>query len=197
MGDYFERIVDVEVGADEAAASAALMVDWMVSRGWLTRESSGAAMYSRQVAEGYVPGADWGQIAHDWGADWVPGPVAVVAGRAAHHPGQGETEPSAAKCPGCGDTAVVIDYPNRWEADPAVWQPFSIAIDTWRQTGDATVTCRTCAAPSQVTAWSFADGFALGALAFDFWGWPPLTESFVAEFATRLGHRIVHHSGKF
>ncbi|WP_067861160.1 hypothetical protein [Nocardia shimofusensis] len=197
MGDYFERIVDVEVGADGAGALAEQMIDWMVSRGRLSRETSRERMYSLQVDEGYVPGPEWAQITQRWGEDWMPGPVAVIVGRFAHYPGQGEVEPSAAHCPHCRTATVIIDYPQRWKADAAVWQPFSDAIHAWQNTGAGAATCAACATTSPITSWQWADDFALGALAFDFWGWPPLTDDFVTEFGARLGHRIVHHTGKF
>ncbi|MCP2315788.1 hypothetical protein APR12_001121 [Nocardia amikacinitolerans] len=197
MGDYFERIVDLEVTSADAGTLAERMVGWMVSRRWLLREMSRNAMYSLQVDEGYVPGPDWSQITQDWGADWVPGPVAVIVGRHDHYPGQGCIEPASAVCPRCRATTVIIDYPERWEADAAVWQPFSDAIDAWKQSGTGAAICPSCTTPSPITTWQWADGFALGALAFDFWGWPPLTEDFRTEFAARLGHRIEHHTGKF
>ncbi|MGW2660678.1 hypothetical protein ACWCW7_06905 [Nocardia tengchongensis] len=197
MGDYFERIVDLDVTSAEATTLAEHMVDWMVSRRWLLRETSRDAMYSSQVDEGYVPGADWPQVTENWGADWIPGPVAVIVGRHDHYSGRGYIEPASAVCPLCQDTTSIIDYPEEWEADPAVWQPFSDAIDAWKQTGTGAAICPSCTAPSPITVWQWADDFALGSLAFDFWSWPPLTEDFITEFAGRLGHRIKHQIGKF
>ncbi|MFE6923157.1 hypothetical protein ACFVAV_19165 [Nocardia sp. NPDC057663] len=197
VGDYFERIVDLEVTSADAGTLAERMVDWMVSRGWLLREMSGDTMYSLQVDEGYVPGPARSQITHEWGADWISGPVAVIVGRDAHYSGRGMIEPSSAECPRCAATTVIIDYPQRWEADATVWQPFSDAIDAWKETGAGSATCVSCAVTSPITEWRWADGFALGALAFDFWGWPPLTDEFVTEFGVRLGHRTEHHTGKF
>ncbi|MFE3317457.1 hypothetical protein [Nocardia sp. NPDC059195] len=197
MGDFFERIVDLEVSAADAGALAERMVDWMVGRGWLLRETSGAAMYSLQVDEGYVAGPEWAEIAQNWGGDWTPAPVAVIVGRNAHYSGQGEIEPAAAMCPQCQARTVIIDYPQVWEADPAVWQPFSNAIDSWKETGEGAATCATCTTTGPITSWQWADDFALGALAFDFWGWPPLTDEFVTEFTAQLGHRTEHHMGKF
>ncbi|MET9210679.1 MULTISPECIES: hypothetical protein [unclassified Nocardia] len=197
MGDFFERIIDIDVTAADAGALAARTVDWMVARGWLLRETSRDAMYSLQVDEGYRPGPEWSRITQDWGADWTPGPVAVIVGRHPHFPGQGAIEPSATDCPRCRATTVIIDYPQQWEADEAVWQPFADAIDAWRDTGSGAATCASCGTASPVTEWEWADDFALGALAFDFWGWPPLSDEFVAELGARLGHRIGHHTGKF
>ncbi|MFD3593995.1 hypothetical protein ACFWU5_14810 [Nocardia sp. NPDC058640] len=197
MGDFFERIVDLEVPDVDAGALAQRMVDWMVSRGWLLRETSGDAMYSLQVDEGYLPGPAWAEITNHWGDDWICGPVAVVVGRNAHYSGQGGIEPAGATCPQCAATTVIIDYPQAWEADPAVWQPFSDAIDSWRDSGEGSAPCTSCTTNSPITTWQWDDGFALGALAFDFWGWPPLTDEFITEFTARLGHRIEHHTGKF
>ncbi|MFD3744070.1 hypothetical protein [Nocardia sp. NPDC058633] len=197
MGDFFERIVDLEVAADDAGAVAQRMVDWMVTRGWLLRETSGEAMYSLQVDEGYVAGPEWAEIVQNWGEDWIPAPVAVIVGRNAHYSGQGAVEPATAICPQCRAATVIIDYPRAWEADPAVWQPFSEAIDAWKESGQGAVSCASCATASPIVTWKWDDGFALGTLAFDFWGWPPLTDEFIAEFTDRLGHRIEHHTGKF
>ncbi|TCJ94995.1 hypothetical protein [Nocardia alba] len=197
MGDHFERIVDLDVTAADAAASAERMVDWMVSRGWLLRETAGEGVYSLQVDEGYVAGPDRNRITQDWGDEWICAPVAVIVGRNAHYGGQGAIAPGTAKCPRCRASTVIIDYPRQWDADPAVWQPFSDAIDSWIESGDGAATCVTCATTSPITTWQWDDGFALGALAFDFWGWPPLTDDFIAEFTARLGHRVDHHTGKF
>ncbi|MFC8529276.1 hypothetical protein [Nocardia sp. NPDC057227] len=197
MGDFFERIVDVEVTAEQAATLGARMVDWMIARRLLTREMSGEAMYSLGVDKGYVAGPDWRRVTTEWGADWIPGPVAVLLGRGDHHGGQGEIEPESARCPRCQATTTIIDYPQQWEADPEVWRPFHDGIEAWKQTGTGSVTCTRCGEDAGVTEWGWPSGFALGALAFDFWGWPPLTENFVTEFGAQLGHHIEHHTGKF
>ncbi|WP_280232311.1 hypothetical protein [Nocardia cyriacigeorgica] len=197
MGDYFERIVDIEVSAEDAQATAARMLDWLVARELLTWEMSGERMYSLQVDEGHLPGSRWQQVTQDWGSDWIPGPVAVIIGREDHFGGQGESEAESATCPSCATTTVIIDYPQRWEADPEVWRPFEQAIDEWKRTGTGTVACRHCGTGHPVTEWLWPSGTALGALAFDFWSWPPLTDAFLDEFTAQLGHRTDHHTGKF
>ncbi|MFE3443587.1 hypothetical protein ACFXNW_11190 [Nocardia sp. NPDC059180] len=197
MGDFFERIVDVEVSAQDAEATATRMLDWMFSRELLSREMSGDAMYSLGVDEGYLPGPQWHQIAQEWGGDWISGPVAVTIGREDHFGGQGVGEPEWLSCPSCDTTTVIIDYPQQWVADREVWRPFEAAVGEWKEGGAGIATCRHCGTGNPVTDWLWPLGSALGALAFDFWGWPPLTDEFIAEFAAHLGHRIDHHGGKF
>ncbi|MGW4799716.1 hypothetical protein ACWEPC_45600 [Nonomuraea sp. NPDC004297] len=198
MGDYFERIVDVEVTGEEAGLLADRMVDWLVSEGLITRETSSDGMYSLQVDVGYEPGPNWARaVADSSDPSWIPGPVAVIVGRDSHVGGQGMSEADSATCPRCDTTTVIIDYPNEWEANQQVWQPFSDGIDAWKETGEGSVTCSSCEASVPVTEWLYGSGFALGALAFDFWGWPPLGVSFHAELSEQLRHRIDVHTGKF
>jgi hypothetical protein len=198
MGDYFERIVDVEATGEEAGPLAKRMVDWMVSEGLITREMSGEGVYSTTVDEGYEPGPDWAWAvqgsAETW---WQPGPVAVLVGREYHVGGQGQDEAASATCPRCDAKTVIIDYPERFEADEEAWRPFRNGIAAWKETGEGSVVCPVCRASVPVTEWQFDSGFALGALAFDFWGWPPLSDSFLAEFRRELGHRTEEQSGKF
>jgi hypothetical protein len=48
-----------------------------------------------------------------------------------------------------------------------------------------------------VTEWQWDLNFVVGALAFDFWGWPPLSVSFCVEFSRQLRHRTEEQTGKF
>ncbi|MCX4823883.1 hypothetical protein OG883_29215 [Streptomyces sp. NBC_01142] len=195
MGDFFQRIVDVEVTQEEAGPLAERMVDWLVAEGVITREMSGDAVYSLTVDEGHVPGPNWARAVSD--PSWEPAPVAVVVGRDYHVGGQGEDEAEWANCPRCDTKTVIIDYPESFEADDEVWQPFEDGIAAWKETGEGSAVCSACGVPVPITEWEWSWGFALGALAFDFWGWPPLDDSFVAEFGKQLGHRTDEHSGKF
>ncbi|MET9593629.1 hypothetical protein ABZY45_22290 [Streptomyces sp. NPDC006516] len=198
MGDFFQRVVDLEVTGEEAGPLAGRMVDWMVAEGIITREMTKDAMYSLFADLGHEPGPDWARAVADASdPTWLPGPVAVVVGRHHHVGGQGQDVADAATCPRCGTRTVVIDYPQSFEPDEEVWQPFRAGIETWRATGRGDVTCPACAVPVPVTEWEFGPEFDLGALAFDFWGWPPLSVRFLAEFRARLGHRTEEQSGKF
>lgn len=198
MGDYFERIVDVEATSEEAGLLAERAVGWMVAEGLITRERSSDGVYSLQVDDGYRPGPNWERaVADSSDPTWIPGPVAVIVGRDYHVGGQGMSEADSATCPRCETRTVIIDYPEEWEADQEVWQPFSDGIDMWKETGEGSVICSSCGASVPVTEWRFGSEFALGALAFDFWGWPPLNTGFHAELSKQLGHRIEVQTGKF
>ncbi|MFJ9413815.1 hypothetical protein ACIRPT_06550 [Streptomyces sp. NPDC101227] len=198
MGDFFERIVDVEVTGEEAGPLAERMVAWMVAEGLITRELSRDGVYSLTVDEGYVPGPHWARaVADSSDPTWLPGPVAVIAGRDYHVGGQGEDDAEYAVCPRCATKTVIINYPEEFEADEAVWQPFKDGIATWKETGEGSAPCPACGASVPVTEWQWELNFAVGALAFDFWGWPPLSAGFRATFSRQLGHRTVEHMGKF
>ncbi|TDC21219.1 hypothetical protein E1265_18615 [Streptomyces sp. 8K308] len=197
MADFYERIVDVEVTGEEAGSLAERMIDLMVAEDLVTRETSGEGVYSANVDVGHIPGRGWARAAEPWGSDHRPGPVAVVVGRSHHVGGQGMDEAEYAECPRCGARTVIIDYPLRFEADQEVWRPYREAIAAWRETGEGSVSCSACGASVPVTEWRWDSGFAVGALAFEFWGWPPLTDEFHEEFGRRLGHRTVIHQGKF
>ncbi|NBE52965.1 hypothetical protein [Streptomyces boluensis] len=197
MGDYFERIVDVEVTAEEAGPLAERMVDWMVAEGLITRELSGDGVFSHPVREGYVRGPNWARaVADSSNRDWLPGPVAVIVGRNYYVCGQGADEASCAVCPRCQSKTVIINYPYEFERDDEVWQPFEDGIAAWKETGEGSAPCSTCGASVPVTQWQWEPGFAVGALAFDFWDWPELSASFCATFSRQLGHRTVEHGGK-
>lgn len=198
MGDFFERIVDVEVSGEEAGPLADRMVDWLVTEGLITRETSGDGVYSLNVDEGHVPGPDWARaVADSSDPDWRPGAVAVIVGRDHHCGGQGMDEAEYAVCPRCETRTVIIGYPEECEADEEVWRPFRDGIAAWKHTGEGGVPCSACGASVPVTEWRWDSGFAVGALAFDFWGWPPLSAGFRAEFSRRLGHRTAEQTGKF
>ncbi|MFF4251495.1 hypothetical protein ACFY1L_09825 [Streptomyces sp. NPDC001663] len=197
MGDHFQRIVDVEVSVDEAGPLAARTVEWLVEQGVITRELSDDGVYSPSTLEGYRPGPDWQRAVAVPEAAWPPGPLAVMAGRDYYVEGQGTDEADHATCPRCTSRTVITDYPESFEPDEEVWRPFRDAVDAWKATGEADVTCPACGTAVPITEWDFGSGFLLGALAFDFWGWPPLADGFVAELGRQLGHRTEQHTGKF
>ncbi|MEV6330127.1 hypothetical protein [Streptomyces sp. NPDC051909] len=196
MGDYFERIVDIDATAEEAGPLADRVVDWLVAEGVITRAPDSTGMYSRYADEGYAPGPQWTRaIQADLGRP--PGALAVITGR--HHfvGGQGEDDAEYAVCPRCATRTTFIDYPNSIEADEPAWAPFRSAVEAWETTGTGEATCPACATPSPITDWEWGDPYVLGTVCFEFWGWPPLSDAFVVDLTARLGHRTAQHMGKF
>ncbi len=193
MGDFFERIVDIEVEQDDAGPLARELVDWLVGEGVVTRELTRDGVYSMQAEHGHVPGPNWAAAVD--GPGWEPGPVAVIVGRSSYCGGQGFAEAGYAECPHCDTRVTIFDYPQL-EPDYVAWQPFSRAIEEWEQSGTAVVHCTTCNRDVALRDWEWDDGFALGSLALDFWGWSPLSDDFVERIRRRLGHRINRHMGK-
>lgn len=197
MGDYFERIVDVEVTSEDAEPLAERMVDWMVTEGLITRELSSDRVFSHPVDKGYVRGPNWARaVADSSNPDWLPGPVAVIVGRAHYVGGQGVDAAACAVCPRCQSETVIINYPVEFEESDEIWQPFKDGIADWKETGAGNAPCATCGASVPVTQWQWEANFAVGALAFDFWDWPELSDGFCETFSKQLGHRIVQHGGK-
>ncbi|MFI9001063.1 hypothetical protein [Streptomyces sp. NPDC053541] len=196
MGDYFERVVDVEATDGEAAELAARALDWLVAEGVVTRERDREGMYSPHADEGYAAGPHWTRaVQGDPG--WGPGPLAVITGRHHYAGGQGEDEPAYAVCPECAVRTTVIGYPESFVADEEVWAPFRAAVEAWERTGTGDAACPACGTASPVTRWEWCDSYALGTLCFEFWGWPPLADAFVEDLTARLGHRTARHMGKF
>lgn len=198
MGDYFERIVDLDVTAEDAPELAERMLRWMTGEGLLTRERSSEGVYSQGAGWGYVPGPKWSTAVRN--SEFVgpqAGPVAVLVGRDAYVGGQGMDEPEYARCPRCDARTVIVDYPDEFEANDEVWRPFREGIDAWRSTGRGSAPCPACGKRVAVTEWCWDHSYALGALAFDFWNWPPIADGFWTEFGRRLGHRTVVQMGKF
>ena len=85
-------------------------------------------------------------------------------------------------CPGC-----------RAEAD---WEWVSEAIGDWHAGGDGRSACPACGRSLALNDWDWDPAWAFGCLGLRFWNWPPLRPSFVAEIASRLGHRVVMVTGR-
>jgi hypothetical protein len=75
---------------------------------------------------------------------------------------------------------------------------FGSAVDTWHETGSASVDCPACAATVPLPAWIWADDIlAFAHLGFEFWNWPTLSDDFRARMTGFLdGHRTVFLQGK-
>ncbi len=193
MGDTFAVIADVEAAQTEAPALAAAVIGWLSGAGII---AAGPADCVLGDEPGYPPGPRYATAVTD--ADgWLPrlrtNGVGVCTRRSvfASH---GELGPVA--CPHCGHR-VELQSPATGEIT-ASWQRFAGALDDWMAGGPARVPCPACGQPAGFNDWQWPEDspIAIGFLGFTFWNWPVLTESFVAQVASRLGHRVVVARGK-
>jgi hypothetical protein len=89
-------------------------------------------------------------------------------------------------CPGCGTERPVFD--ERWNAACTVW------IE-WQGAGD--LECERCRVSHGLAEWRHRDTIGFGALTFNFWNWPPLSDEFRDEMARRLGHEVHLVHGRY
>jgi Zn ribbon nucleic-acid-binding protein len=198
VGNHFQTVVDTEATAEEAPGLAARVIEKLVAEGIITAERD-CLVYSGPDGagdHGHGVGEHWQKAVH--GEGWDPaGGLAVLVGRELFFAGQGSADASGATCPRCEGTVTFIDYPESFEPDEALWAPFREALNAWKAGGAGDVACPSCAAVSPVTLWRWDDQeIALGSLAFDFWGWPPLDDAFVASVGELLGHKVALIVGK-
>jgi hypothetical protein len=69
-------------------------------------------------------------------------------------------------------------------------EPWHDAIDAW-WSGDAAAVyaCPKCGVPERLAEWRGAAPWYFGYLGLQFWDWSPLSERFIQEVTTQLGHR--------
>ncbi|MFE9327196.1 hypothetical protein ACIHDR_37095 [Nocardia sp. NPDC052278] len=192
MGDHVQVLVDVDATSADASALADRALDWLVREGIVLAERNDGDRWARRD---YPPGAHWAKAVDELDDDCNPeyGPT-IEIGRTMFHGYQNDV--GDATCPLCARRTDFIT--EDWDYIEGAKEPFDLAIETWRETGLATVTCGYCDLASDVQAWTWSDGsMALGYLGFEFWNWPDFTSRFVDEFAGALGgHRIARVWGK-
>ncbi|MEU0439650.1 MULTISPECIES: hypothetical protein [unclassified Streptomyces] len=226
MGDFFQTVVDLDAGPQDAARLAERVVGWLAAEGIVLAAPTRCLLGD---GLGHEPGPHWIKATGEENADHQPyDGLEVHTERTVFHDGQGG--PGSVICPRCG-TTTGLDFGGPEEgpvgedgtpppgdgASPAdedglppvgghgappgeeIWPKFGEAITTWYETGAAAhIDCPVCAAPVALTDWRWGDGwFSFGYLGFEFWNWPPLSEEFRARVADLLdGHRTAYHWGK-
>jgi uncharacterized Zn-finger protein len=194
VGAGFQIIADVEVTEAEAPGLAASVVGWLTAEGIIAAELTD---YVLGAESGYAPGPRYTAAVTEPG-EWLlelrSNGVEVCTSRNVFIPFRGGAGPVA--CPRCGQT-VELEDPATGQPT-ARWDLFSDALDTWMAGGSGAVTCPRC---GQVTAfndwlWLTRFLFAIGFLGFTFCTWPELSELFVAQMRSHLGHRVVLTGGK-
>ncbi|MFJ9601776.1 hypothetical protein [Streptomyces althioticus] len=192
MGDYFQTVVDLDAGPDEAAEYAERGLAWLVSEGVVLAERTVCVL---GAPLGHPPGPDWLRACSPEDAEWKPSDgLAVEVGRTVFGGGQGE--PEAVTCPRCEVTTRLMT--DTWESDDEAWEPFGEALRAWDEDGEADVVCPACAASVPLPEYRWADDyFAFGHLGIRFWNWPEFTDAFLTRFTRVLeGHRTVRVWGK-
>ncbi|MEV4000607.1 hypothetical protein [Actinomadura sp. NPDC049753] len=196
MGDWFQKIIDVEAGAEDAERLAVRVRDWLISGGIVLAERTDCVLGAEG---GHPPGPAVGQALEDpssddgWQSLWTNG-LDITVGRTIFDAGQGD--PVAVTCPHCTSEIRLVD--DHWQPIDEAWAPFSEVFTEWSEGYDGVIACPSCGKPVEPSAWKWAeDYFALGHLGFTFWNWPELKQDFVAEVGRQLGgHRTVLLAGK-
>lgn len=193
VGDYFEIIADVEATETEAPELAASVVSWLTREGVIAGEPADCVLGAES---GYPPGPRYTAAVTE--PDelllrlWTNG-VEVCTSRTVFAAAQGEM--GQVVCPHCGQTMELHD-PATDQATPQ-WEPFNDTLTAWMEGGSDKVRCPQCGQAAGFNDWRWTgEPFAVGFLGFTFWNWPPLSESFIAQMASHLEHRVVVIQGK-
>ncbi|WP_435283283.1 hypothetical protein [Streptomyces koelreuteriae] len=184
MGDRFQTIVDLDATATDAEPLARRVLDWLTAEGVVLAERTDCVLGQPL---GQPPGPHWERaVTDDWDFEPWDG-LAVHTSRTGFT--SGADMPGAAVCPHCA-TATPLDDETR--------PRFFTAMQTWHDTGTASVDCPACTTPVAVPDWSWDETpLAFGHLGFEFWNWPDLTEDFRTRLAGQLdGHRTAYVWGK-
>lgn len=182
MGDWFQRLADVQATGDEAAALGADLVKWLLKTEVVAGEPVDECVLG---GTGYRPGRRYAEALADPAEDWflkfqING-VEVVTERTVFDAGQGEL---CVLCPRCLNE---VEFDDVIEPGIAEW---------WSGAGNGDRACPRCGARSALNEWDWQPPWAFGYLGLEFWNWPPLSERFIDATGKRLGHRLVPVLGK-
>lgn len=184
MGDWFQVIADPEATAAEADRLAAEVLAWLVDRGIVRPERAGCVLGEG----GHAPGPNWRVAVTEPGAGLLglgTNGLEVITGRTVFH----SMDLDSIACPHCGSVAVRGAVESEWD-------DFLPSIESWYAGGSGIRTCDQCGQAVGLNDWRWTPDWAFGHLGFQFWNWPPLDPSFVAEVSHRLGHPTRTPSGK-
>jgi hypothetical protein len=194
VGDNFQIIADVDAAEAEAPALAASVVSWLAGAGIIAGDPADCVL---GTGPGYPPGPQHAAAVAMPDAALLrlrANGVEVHTTKTVFCPVQEEIGPVA--CPGCGQVMVLED-PATGQAT-ADWELFSDALDKWWAGEPSAVTCPRCQQASGLNDWRWTGDWpiAVGFLGFTFWNWPALSQSFITQVGTHLGHRVVVTQGK-
>ncbi|MEX7473232.1 hypothetical protein AB4Z39_26390 [Mycobacterium adipatum] len=191
MGEYFQSIVDVEIGVHEAADAKSRLTAWLVDREVIEAGLTDCVL--GEPGGGHAPGANYA-YALGCQRDYVDPPrlwangMAISVGRQVYWGGDLE----AVICPRCARREQMRPREQgRWDT------VFNDAIDDWVRGGAGLVECVGCGAQIGLNDWDWGYPWAFGALGVTVWNWDDLADDFVAEIGQVLGgHRLVYSANK-
>jgi hypothetical protein len=185
LADWFQTVVDVEVGADDAGPLAEQVLGWLIERGVVEAAVTDCTF----AGPGHAPGPSYTSIVEHAEPGLLSlrtNGMAVITSRIVASSGDGEWR---MHCRWCGQS---VDLEQSAGARDEVFA----AIDAWHAGGPSQLRCRGCGRDAALNDWLWTPGWAFGNLAFEFWNWPLLNTSFIDELGARLGHRVVVTRGK-
>lgn len=194
MGDYFEIIADVGATEAEAPALAASVVNWLTREGIIAAKPAAECVLGAEF--GYPPGPRYTAAVTEPDEHILQlkaNGVEVSTSRTVFSPAQGTV--GSVVCPLCRQT-VDLNDPATGQTTQQ-WELFCDAFGAWMDGGPGEVRCPQCSQVARVNDWRWTnEPFVVGFLGFTFWNWPLLSESFIAQMASHLEHRVVVIRGK-
>lgn len=187
MGDFFQKLGDLQAGAVEAKDLAARVVNWLVAEEIVSGDLNDCVLGGLGRGPGRCHSRAL-QNAGDAGGLWATeggrttNGVQLEVGRQVYHNGQSGV--SDAACPHCGSIERFAD--------------FSGAFDDWFAAGVADHACSICGRRSLINDWILKPQWGVGHIQLTFWNWPLLSEQFRQDVSTQLNsHRLLYIGDKF
>jgi len=195
MSDSFERVVDIEVSADDAPALCQEVVDRLRALGIITGRLTKECVLG---GTGYLPGesiANFYEREKRESAFWELHTCGVEPTVGWHFNvwALGEAFDSFV-CPVCQAEIG----PQVEEFHDALGEKITECLE---KTGNALVACPHCQTKSQLTKWGCRPPLGFGNLSFSFWNWPPFdSPAWKIDIAAILrevtGHEVVMTYGR-
>lgn len=184
MGDFFQKLGDLDATAEEAPGLAASVLDWLVAQDIVSAELTKCALGGLGRRPGLCNASalrnpdDAGGV---WTTQW-PNGLQIEVRRQVYYGGQSGV--SDAICPQCGSAET--------------FNEFSTALDDWYERAVPDHACPVCSRRSLINEWKLDPQWGVGHLQLTFWNWPPLSERFNQAVAAHLNnHRLLYIRDKF
>ena len=179
MSDSFQTIVDVQVGAGEAAALADRLRGWLLGKGIIDSALSNNTLDQ----PGHRPGPQAASVQEmrvDLSRVAVNG-VQILVGRRVFDAGGNGAELTCERC------LETFSPDSSW----------TDAVGAWHSGADsAGFACPRCGEERPLIRWRGPFPWGFGPLGLCFWNWPPLSPDFVEAVAAQLDHEVVLVRGR-